>query len=137
MHIILFFLPILISLLVVGYYNQIRFNNFLDFGYSYNISWSKDLKEAASHGLFSIEHIPGNLYFLLFKGPDPIRLNDLNYILKFPYLKASPSGMGIFFTSPLFLYVLFTNIRDKHILTSLIAILFMLIPILSYYGIGV
>lgn len=136
-YLLLFSLPIVVSLLIISYYNKIRFDNYLDFGYSYNISWSGDLKEAASHGLFSIEHIPGNLYFLLFKGPDPIRLNDLNYILKFPYLKANPWGMGIFFTSPLFLYVLFANIRDKHIFTSLIAILFMLIPILSYYGIGV
>lgn len=136
-HLMLFFLPILISFLIIGYYNQTRFNNFLDFGYTYNFSLVKELSTAASRGFFSLEHIPGNLYFLLFKGPDPIRSNDLNFILKFPYFKTNPWGMGIFFTSPLFLYILLVKIKDKYILSCLITILLILMTTLSYYGSGV
>lgn len=137
-NILLFSLPIVISLLILGYYNKARFDNFFDTGYLYtNVNQEDKLSEAVSHGFFSIEHIPGNLYFLLFKGPEPIRLNKLNYVLKFPYLKANPWGMGIFFTSPVFLYILLAKIKEKHNLISGITILLMLIPILLFYGIGI
>lgn len=135
--IIIFLLPILISFFIIGYYNKIRFNNYLDFGYTYNFSLGKDLSDAASLGFFSLEHIPGNLYFFLFRGPDPIRLNTFNFVLKFPYFKANPWGLGLFFTSPLFLYIFLVKIKDKYILSSLVTILLMLILTLSYYGSGV
>lgn len=136
-HLILFALPITLSLILLSEYNLLRFGSFLDTGYSYNSGWSEDLKAAAMQGLFSLQHIPGNIYFLLFKGPDPVRANDLNFILQYPYLKAHPWGMSILFTSPLFIYVFFVKFKEKIIVLSLITILFILIPLLTYYGIGV
>ncbi len=129
-------IPILISILFLGTYNFLRFDNFFETGYSYQTTMEIGLQEAAAKGVFSLEHIPGNLYFLLFKGPEPVRANQNNYLLKPPYLKADLWGMGIFFTSPLFLYIFLSKLRQKYVLNSWITISLMLIPTLTYFGIG-
>lgn len=136
-NILMLIIPIFISILLLGIYNFLRFGNFLETGYSYTTTMGIDLQNAAAKGFFSLQHLPGNLFFFLFKGPEPIRVNNINYILKFPYLKADYWGMGIFFTSPLFLYIFLSKLKQKYVLISWFTVLLMLIPILLYFGIGI
>lgn len=136
-NILLLITPILISILFLGIYNLVRFDNFFETGYSYQTTIGVSLQDAALKGIFSFQHIPGNLYFLLFKGPEPVRANQINFLLQPPYLKADLWGMGIFFTSPLFLYAFLSKLRQKYVLNSWLTVLLMLIPILTYFGIGI
>lgn len=136
-NIFLLIAPILISILFLGIYNFLRFDNFFETGYSYQATMGIDLQDATARGIFSFQHIPTNLYFLFFKGPDLIRNNEINYASSFPYLKANSWGMGIFFTSPLFLYIFLTKLKQKYVLSAWITVLVMLVPMLTYFGIGV
>lgn len=136
-NIFLLIVPILLSVIFLSFYNFLRFKNFLETGYSYQATMVSGLQDAAAKGLFSFQHIPGNLYVFLFKSPEPLRINDINYVLKFPYLKADYWGMGIFFTSPLFLYIFLSKLKQKYVLSAWLTVLLMLIPTLTYFGIGI
>lgn len=136
-NLVLFLQPIIISIIGSGFYNIARFGNFFDNGYIYNTTWPPGVKEAARHGLFSLGHIPGNLYFLLLKGPEAVKISEVSYVLKYPFLKASEWGMGIVFTSPFFLYLFRSNPRDHRVLVLLIGAIIGILPALTYAGIGV
>lgn len=131
------FIPMIICSLLVFSFNYVRFGSILDNGYDHNISHGQDLLLSRQEGFFSPKHIPGNLYLLLFKAPDPIKLYDVNYVLKPPYLHVDPWGLGIFFTSPLFVYLLFVSLKEKYAKASLLTIGVILIPTLTYYAYGV
>ena len=62
-------------------------------------------EKAREYGLFNLKHIPGNLYHFFLATPLPVFADSLSHVLKFPYLKADPWGMGIFITSPIFIYL--------------------------------
>ena len=129
-------LPISISIVLLAGYNAVRFGNPFETGYSYIPNRNPIYTAARAYGEFSLMYIPGNLYFLLFKGPDPVRADNLTYILKFPYLRVNEWGLGIFFTSPLFLYLFSVNVREKFVISSLITTLCMLFVVLTYYNSG-
>lgn len=124
------------SILILGLYNFFRFGSFLESGYSYENDLDPITVASKYHGLASIDYIPSNIYMLLFKAPEPILVNNQSFALKFPYLKADPWGMGIFFTSPLFIYLILANRKEKYIRSAIITIPFLLIIPLTYYGIG-
>lgn len=130
-------LPVLISGGILGVYNAARFGSIVDTGYTYNTTRPPGVKEAAHYGLFSITHVPGNLYFLLFKGPEAVRVSEVSYVLRFPYLRASEWGMGLAFTSPFFLYLLLVRLKRRYILSSLLASATGILPSLLYSGIGI
>lgn len=134
---LLLILPIIISLITLGCYNQLRFGNPLDTGYAYNTTWPPGVREAVGYGLFSLKHLPGNLYFLLLKAPEAVRISNTSYILRFPFLKANEWGMSIFFTSPFFLFLFLANLKQKFILSSIITSLIGILPSLLYAGVGV
>lgn len=132
------FLPILITFILLFTYNFVRFGNGFESGYKYNISFSAtpNHQAAEKYGLFSLHHIPVNLYFFLFKGPeiDLSNLYDLN--LEPPYLKANGLGMGILFTSPLFIYLLFLKLKNKFNIAAILTSVLLFLPSLTYFGIG-
>jgi len=45
-------------------------------------------------------------------------------------------GLGIFYTTPLFLYLLITDFRKKYAISALATSLIMLVPILMFYAYG-
>ncbi len=129
--------PIALAIIILGVYNFARFGNPLNSGYSMNAEFPPDLLALiAKHGLFSYEYIPGNLYYLFFKGPDPVFSTVSKYLFTYPFLKADNWGLGIFFTSPLFLYLFSKSLKNKNILICWITSLFLMIPVLTYFGIG-
>ena len=127
--------PICLSVILFFFYNYIRFGNFLDSGY-FNQILIDSLVQARSYGLFSIIHIPGNLYYFLLSGPLPVFKDGVSHVLGFPYLRTNMFGMSIFTTSPYFLYLFFISFKKKNVKWLLWTSLFIALAIFSYYGIG-
>lgn len=128
-------LPLFITLVFLCFYNYRRFGTLWESGYSYNITlpYSANYSAAKRYGLFSLHHIPQNIYYFLFKGPELIK-DSVNQV-KFPYLTVDGWGLSIIFTSPLFL-VPFLSGKTKNILKELVAVFFLALPNFTYYGIG-
>lgn len=131
-----FSIPIMLSIVILGFYNAVRFQNPFETGYGHIITVNQAFVLAQKQGMFGLAHIPGNLYFLLFRGPDVVRADELTYILKFPYFKINEWGLGIFFTSPLFVYLLFMDLKEKYVTPALLTSLIALFVILTYYNSG-
>lgn len=131
-------LPMVIAVAIQGIYNFIRFHSPFNGGYEYQLI-SSDSAEARSMGIFSLKHLPTNLYSLLLRAPIPVLKDITSWSLKFPFIKNNPYGMSIFFTSP-YLLVIFTNKWsqfDKQAKHLIISILVSGLVVLSYYGIGI
>jgi len=134
--IFIFSMPIIISCILTFLYNYLRFEDIWEFGHNLTI-FGLNLQNARSFGVFSLKHIPGNLFFFLFKGLEPVRANDISYVLKFPYFKVNPWGLGILFTSPAFIYIFLAKWKERVVKFSWFTVLFIMIPILTFYGSGV
>ncbi len=118
-----------------GAYNQRRFHSFFETGYNYSKA-TFPTSTNLQYGQYSLTHIPANLYSFLVMPPDPLQADNSGFILKFPYLKANPWGMAIWFTSPLFLVLLYKFRKGKYTLSSAASFFVILIPVVTYYSIG-
>ena len=125
--------PIVIVLVMIGIYNYSRFQNPLESGYNLQMI-PQEASDRRSIGLFSIHHIPSNLFFMLLKGPEPV-LNSAHE-LKPPFLTFDSYGLSLFFLSPVLFYLYKANYKKEIIAVSSVTILVLLIPIITYYGIG-
>lgn len=129
-----FISPIVLSVTLLGVYNYERFGNALETGYNLQIIYYQaDLRRA--EGLFSIKHIPANLYYMLFQGPEPV-LQDKSHELIPPYITFNNYGLSLFFLSPILLLIFLANYKKELVRNCAISITIMLIPIITYYGIG-
>ena len=131
----IFIIGLCLPLLLLLWYNYARFGTFFETGYGIDVVGSSALEEARSYGLFSIVHIPRNLYVLLLEGPLPFP-NLQNPIFTFPFLQPSPLGMGIFFTSPALLFALKAHIKEPIVKACWLGIILILVPLLSHYATG-
>ncbi len=130
-------IPFLVSIILLGLYNQRRFHSFFETGYSYNrILGAFPLSENLKHGTVSVAHVPANLYNFLVKSPEPLLGQEHGFFLKFPYLTASPWGMAIWWTSPLFLLLIVKFKKNKYTLPAILTTLALAVPVFSYYSIG-
>jgi 4-amino-4-deoxy-L-arabinose transferase-like glycosyltransferase len=86
-----------LGMLVAVYelYNFGRWGVFSDLGYTLIPGLTED--PYFTNGIFSLSYIPRHVYAIFFQGP--ILLND------FPYFQPSWMGLGLFFTTPAFIYV--------------------------------
>ncbi len=117
------------------WYNFARFGNPLESGFALAALYNPALEDARSIGLFSLAHVPKNIFNMLLALPVPVR-SVASSGVQFPYLQPSPWGMGLFFCSPALLYILRAPISDRLVQACWLAIACTLIPILTYYGIG-
>ncbi|KKR77954.1 MAG: hypothetical protein UU23_C0006G0009 [Candidatus Curtissbacteria bacterium GW2011_GWA1_40_9] len=127
-------LPITVSVILIFSYNNLRFGNPLESGYNLQLIPQEALARR-NIGLFSTQHIPSNLYYMIFKGPEAV-FKDSSKELTFPYLSFNNYGLSIFFLSPILLLLHKANFKNKLIKTSTLTTFVLLIPILTYYGIG-
>lgn len=135
-NLLLLIIPIIVSILVLGFYNNRRFHSPFESGYRYNVTLKTyPLKTNLDSGLFNINYVPSNLYALLLKGPDPIIEEGKAFILKFPYLKVDGWGLSIFFTSPLFIYLIRVK-KTIYSVPAVLTIVILLMPSILYFGIG-
>jgi hypothetical protein len=86
-----------LGILVAVYelYNFGRWGVFSDLGYSLIPGIQQD--PYFTNGIFSLSYIPRNVYAIFFQGP--ILLNN------FPYFEPNWMGLGLFFTTPAFIYI--------------------------------
>ncbi|MFA4937540.1 MAG: hypothetical protein WC575_04650 [Patescibacteria group bacterium] len=127
--------PLIMGLLLL-LYNYSRFYNIFEFGYSYQILVIDAVAKAREYGIFSLVHLPGNLFYLLLSPPTPFFKDGLSHVLQFPYFKGNNWGMSIFFTSPILIYLFKFKYKDIISIALLITTLIISLPILLYYGIG-
>ena len=116
-------------------YNYARFGSGLESGYGHAILKYPPLAQALERGLFSLEHLPKNLFMLFLQGPLPYP-NEEAPVLLFPYVQPSRWGMGIFFTSPALLYAFRANLKRPLAQASLLGIISIMLPLITYYGVG-
>lgn len=135
---LLFLIPVIIFSGVIAGYNYIRFHSFFDTGYTHSVALkSFPLSRNLDYGYMSASHIPANLYSFLLMPPEPLLTDDKGgFVLKFPYLKANPWGMAIWYTSPLFLFLLFKFRKSKYTLSGLLTIFLISVPIFTYFSVG-
>lgn len=129
-----FTLPILLAQILIFSYNYLRFGNIFENGYSYQII-SGDQLERRNQGLFSIEHIPTNLYYMLLKTPE-FRNSKVLADLSIPWPNYNPNGMSIFILSPLLFILIKTELKSLIAKASLATIILTAIPMITYYGVG-
>lgn len=110
--------PIVISLVLVGFYNYARFGNPSETGYSI-VPLNGPVGINRTYGIWNIIHIPTNFYSMFLKMPEPIFIPE-TYVMQFPYLKVGGSGIGILFTSPIFIWILFSNWKEQKVRFALI-----------------
>ena len=105
---ILLISPIILSIVIIGWYNYARFGNVFETGYSLQPlvwGWSKE-----DFQLWSIKNFPTHLYTLFLKMPDAIYVPESKTnIMRFPYIRVDGSGLSIFFTSTIFVWILFSR----------------------------
>jgi hypothetical protein len=118
-----------------GFYNYVRFGSFLEQGYSMQIIPPLQ-SSMRNYGLFSLVHLPGNLYYFLLSTPLPVFRDNISHVLKFPYIQANPWGMSIFVTSPYFVYLFFLKYKDKLSKILIATSILIAIPLFLYYGVG-
>lgn len=131
-----FIVPLLIYIILLGFYNYRRFDSFFDTGYTRNVTVLNQFGRDPSAGFFGLIHIPANLYAEFLMVPEPVKNSRFEFVLKFPYLKANAFGLAIWFTSPLFFYLIKAKKRS-YSYSALIGIVFLAVPSLVYFGIGI
>ncbi len=129
------FLPLFATAILLALYNVARFHSLSETGYDLQ-DLGPGLLMARSYGLFSLVHLPGNLYYFLLAVPWPAFRDHVSHVLAFPFLIPDPWGMSIFITSPYLLLLFFGSSRTNEQRGLWVAIIITAIPILLYYGIG-
>jgi len=127
--------PLVIGFALVSLYNYARFGSFGEAGYNLQ-EIPGFLERSRDYGLFSLSHLPGNLYFFLFNGPDPVLAGDGSQVLSFPFMQGNPLGMSLFVTSPLFLYLFMLRYPDRRTWLMVATALAIALPVFFYYGVG-
>jgi hypothetical protein len=116
-------------------YNYLRFGNPLESGYSMAILGNPVLTEARAQGLFSLVHVPKNLFMMLLQGPLPWPDEDAP-VLTFPFVWPSPWGMGLVYTSPALIYAFRARFKEPLVQACWLGVLCVMLPIITYYGVG-
>lgn len=130
-------LPFTLAACVQGLYNFLRFHNPLNGGYQYQLIAS-DSAASRALGVFSVQHIPANLFSLLLGAPQAVLRTTSSWTLKFPFIRNNEYGMSIFLTSPYFLYLLGRKwaVFTKTARNLLVAAACSCFSVLCFYGIG-
>lgn len=107
-------LPCLLALLVFFGYNYARFGDVLTTNYDKQVYLDPESSQydrtARQFGVFSVRHIPGQLYNTFFATPTPVY--EEAPVMKAPFIKVNPYGLGLFIVSPWLLWI-FTRSRKE------------------------
>jgi hypothetical protein len=104
-------------------YNYGRWNTFADIGYS--MWFHADAAGAQSGSPFQLRFLPGNLYSYLLL-PAPLSM-------EFPWLRPTPMGVALTFTSPALALAFLAPVRNRETPFLWVAALLVAIPSLLYY----
>lgn len=126
-NIVVCLLAILPAIFVFGIYNYLRFRSPLETGLRLipglvNEPWF-------NRGLFSPSYIPPHLKILLYSFP--------SFSNKFPFVFPTLSGLAIWLTSPVFVFSLLGQGRNRLLLPAWITIIFIILLDLAYGSSGI
>jgi hypothetical protein len=114
--------------LVYVAFNLVRWGTLTDQGYVLIPGVLED-PIYVQHGILSIHYVPRNLFAILFR--------SWNYVDTFPWLQPSWWGLGIFLTTPLYLWLFKARLRQPIVAWSALAIALVSIPILTHGNVGI
>jgi hypothetical protein len=122
-------LPIMMAIIGLLTYNYLRFDNFLDFGYTTVNAGSDIVYNVQTWGMFSVHFIPKNLMVMFFKMP------WIN--LKSPWpIEPSATGMSVFLTTPALIYLFRRYPKQWWVIGAWVAVLFNMILLSLYSNTG-
>ncbi len=124
-----------VGVVIYFVYNYVRFGSFTESGFNYAQLTTQQLRDQLKVGLFSLEHLPTNLYYMFVKGFDPWPGANAT-TLSFPWLVPSIQGTSILIASPAIAYVLRPRLRQPLVLACWAAILPSFLAIIFYYASG-
>jgi len=104
-----FGIPAVTGILAFLLYNYARFDNILETGYRYQILFT-ELVGNRKIGLWSLAHFPAHIQLLFFEGPT-ILYKEATRVMK--EIEPNYWGMSFIYTSPVFLYLSRTRIKNK------------------------
>ncbi len=109
-------------------YNLARWGSIIDQSYTRIPGVLQD-PIYASHGILSIDYIPRNLFAIFFR--------SWNYVDQPPWLQPSWWGLGIFLTTPFFLWLFKARLRHPRVAWSVLGTALISIPILTHGNVGI
>jgi hypothetical protein len=109
-------------------YNLARWGTVLDQGYT-RIPGVLEDPIYVKHGIFAIEYIPRHVHAIFLRG--------WNYVDDPPFFQPSWWGLGLFLTTPLYLWLARARLRDWRVIGSVVAIVLVAIPIVTHGNVGV
>jgi hypothetical protein len=116
-----------VSVAFFFWYNAARFGSPFESGYGLAVL-PPFLQEQRNLGLFSLRHVPMNIYYLFLKLPEALP--------RFPFLRPDGLGMSVFLTSPGLLMAFGAPWRNSRAWWLAGAAIAVLVPSLLYYGGG-
>jgi hypothetical protein len=129
--------PLVLAIGLQAIYDFARFHNPFENGTQYQLI-DPSLAQSRALGVFSLRHIPSNLFLLVFGTPNTVTLTSTSWTLTWPYLRNNIQGTSIFITSPYILYLfgrswqLFTVTARNLLIAAAVSCL----GVLSFYGTG-
>lgn len=123
---ILFSIPVIISILLAVVHNYLRFDNAFEFGHNYlNIRWQGRIQK---YGLFNYEYLSRNLSVALTLLP--------RITFSKPWIQISPHGMALWITTPVFFYLFKSDLKKRFVIPMLVVSGIMAVMVLSYQNSG-
>jgi hypothetical protein len=129
-----FSVPVMVIVVSVLAYNFMRFRNIFEAGYGLQLLYDEQAANRG-YGLWSLIHIPANLYYFFFGGPVGVFIPGTK-VLTYPYLRTDGWGMSILFTSPILLWIFKAPWEKTVVWLSLLTSVLMLAFFAGYCGIG-
>jgi len=125
---IAFGLPLLATVGLTALYDLARFGSPVETGYGISTLQRPSLIDARAKGVFSLRHVPQNLYYLFLRGFD--------HVSRFPFFAPDSYGHSILLTTPAVLIAVSAGIRSRTVVVLWSATILIAIPLLLYYGGG-
>lgn len=132
-RVIRFAIPVLFGILIFFWYNHARFGNVFETGYRYQINGIPRVMANRDVGMWSIKHIPTNLYLFLLKTPVITHYEDTKLIHS---IRPSHWGMSIFITTPIILFLFRSNFKNMLNVVLLISAVSIAVFLFGSYGLG-
>lgn len=116
-------------------YNYARFGSITETGYAMAYINSAQLIASMKEGLFSLQHLPTNFYYMFLAGLNPYPSASAP-VLQFPWFVPSPLGMSILLTTPTLVYIVRPRFSNPLVPACWAAIIPTAFTLLLYYGTG-
>ena len=125
-------LPVGVGVLVFFTYNYLRFGDILETGYSFQ-KLIPELEANRSVGMWSLRHVPTNIYLLFFKG---LEASFVPGTLIVRALVPDILGLSIAITSPILFYIFLADTKNRLNKISILGAVPILLFLLGTFGLG-